>query len=166
MYFVRAFCLIAVLAAVPFAASTARAQEKVPETLAQITDPEMRDALSMYSPGYDYLARGSQVFAFRHVFMNLHGGALPHLEEADAQHVPGPELLALDSIPEDPSPNSIAPDYTVTPDEAEQDDVRSLDLPDDINRGFMDMEDDATDSIIDAYGQSGGSHIDNPPVMA
>ncbi len=57
----------------------------VPKAIEQIQEPVLRDALRMYSPGYDSLPRGEQINAFTNIYKVLNNGNLPQLTADESQ---------------------------------------------------------------------------------
>lgn len=94
--------LAAVLMSVVALAKPAMAEDgyvHVPATLEEVRDERFREALTAYSPNYDTLARGSQIFDYRLVYMDQNGFA-PTLAPYDDEHVVTsmPEPVVLEPI--------------------------------------------------------------------
>lgn len=57
----------------------------VPHSLSLIKNPEVRKAVSEFSPNYDELGRGSQVFTYIHVYKSLNDGLMPAVASDDLE---------------------------------------------------------------------------------
>ncbi len=70
-----------------FLSVSAQAQEysSVPASTDQISDSVLRDALTQYSPNYNYLIRADQIRAYVNIYQSLHGVQPPLTADDSAQ---------------------------------------------------------------------------------
>lgn len=81
VYRIAACCmLLGILGSAP--AFAQQANSAVPSAVGQITDSTLRDALTQYSPNYDFISRADQIRAYVNIYQSLYSTA-PVLTAAD-----------------------------------------------------------------------------------